>query len=293
VTELVWDQAGERTYETGVERGVLFPESGPGVPWNGLVSVQEKSGAISATPLYFEGDKYLDLASYQDFAATIEAFTYPDEFEACEGSLEVMPGFLASQQRQQTFGLCYRTKIGNDIDGSDHGYKLHLVYNALATPADRAYTTDSSTPNAMTFQWDISTTPVAVPGFKATAHLVMDSRRVSPFALDYLESILYGFSAPARLPLPTEIVGFPWGQREILVLQNPDANDLPEYALSGDAVFVVSNEEVYSVNDPSISSNVRPVISIPTLDMSLLPITALPGDLVYVEDTGDLFRLEE
>jgi hypothetical protein len=209
---LKWDQVGERVYETGVDRGVLYVPNPNGAydeghVWNGLVSVSESPSGGEATPQWADNIKYLNLVSTEWFNASIEAFTYPDEFAQFDGSTETQPGVYIGQQSRGTFGLAYRTQVGNDVAGSDYGYKLHLIYGALATPSDKAYGTINESPEAMTLSWELTTTPVEVPGFKPTATLVLDSTKVSASALAALEDVLYGTAAnEPRLPLPAEII---------------------------------------------------------------------------------------
>lgn len=213
MSRLVWDQTGERLYETGVKMGVLYPQvSGAypkGVAWNGLTAVTESPSGAEATPLYADDIKYLNLMSNEEFGATIEAYTYPDEFMACDGSASIATGVFIGQQSRQAFGLCYRTVLGNDSDGNDHGYKLHLIYGALAAPSEKAYSSINDSPEAITFSWEVTTTPVNVTGFKPTACVTIDSTKVDKSKLEALEAILYGGegeSADARLPLPDEII---------------------------------------------------------------------------------------
>ena len=213
MAKLVWDKTGDRLYETGVKNGVLYiPTSGiysKGVAWNGLTAVTESPSGAEATALYADDIKYLSLMSTEEFGATIEAYTYPDEFAACDGSAELADGVMIGQQKRSTFGLCYKTTIGNDTEGNDHGYKLHIVYGALAKPSERAYATINDSPDAVTFSWEITTTPVNVTGAKPTASLVIDSTKADPSKLAALEDILYGKDGEPgnepRLPLPDEI----------------------------------------------------------------------------------------
>ena len=211
MAKMVWDQTGSRYYETGVKNGALYIQdpSGTytkGVPWNGLTAVTESPSGAEATALYADDIKYLNLMSNEDFGGTIEAYTYPDEFAACDGSANIADGVTIGQQKRSTFGLCYRTTVGNDVEGNDHGYKLHLVYGALAAPSERAYATINDSPEAITFSWEFSTTPVNVTGHKPTAHLEIDSKKADPTKLAALEAILYGSDdVEPRLPLPDEI----------------------------------------------------------------------------------------
>ena len=214
MSKLVWDKTGERLYETGVKQGVLYPMDAKGtypkgVPWNGLTNVTESPSGAEATALYADDIKYLNLMSNEEFGGTIEAYTYPDEFAECDGSASIATGVYIGQQSRKTFGFCYRTTIGNDVESNAHGYKLHLVYGALASPSEKAYSTINDNPEAVTFSWEFSTTPVNVTGFKPTACLTIDSTKVDSEKLAALEKILYGDdadeSAVARLPLPDEV----------------------------------------------------------------------------------------
>lgn len=212
MSKLVWDQTGERLYETGVKKGVLYPQATggtypKGVAWNGLTAVTESPSGAEATPLYADDTKYLNLMSVEEFGATVEAYTYPDEFAACDGSAEVADGVSIGQQPRVPFGMSYVTTLGNDTEGNKHGYKIHLIYGALAAPSEKAYATISDSPEATTFSWELTTTPVAVTGFEPTASVVIDSTKVDASKLADLEAILYGSdSEEARLPLPDEIV---------------------------------------------------------------------------------------
>lgn len=210
MSKLVWDKTGERFYETGVKNGVLYiPTEGvysKGVAWNGLTAVTESPSGAEATALYADDIKYLNLMSAEEFGATIEAYTYPDEFAACDGSAALVEGVMLGQQKRSTFGLCYRTSIGNDTNGNDYGYKLHLIYGCLAAPSEKAYATINDSPEAITFSWEVTTTPVNVTGYKPTSCITIDSTKVDAEKLALLEAELYGSEEKeARLPLPDEI----------------------------------------------------------------------------------------
>ena len=211
MSKIVWDKTGERLYETGVKKGVLYVQNdgvyGAGVPWNGLTAVTESPSGAEATPLYADDTKYLNLMSVEEFGATIEAYTYPDEFAACDGSAELAAGVSIGQQPRKTFGLSYVTSIGNDTEGNKHGYKIHLIYGALAAPSEKAYATINDSPEAITFSWEVTTTPVAVEGFEPTASVTIDSTKVDKTKLAALEAALYGSeSEEPKLPLPSELV---------------------------------------------------------------------------------------
>lgn len=214
MARLEWDKTGEHLYETGVDHGVLyFPDQTGayknGVAWNGLISVSESPSGAEATGQYADNIKYLNLISAEEFGATIEAYTYPEEFEACNGNKELVDasGVYVGQQSRSVFGFCYRTMIGNDTDGQDHGYKLHLVYGCQVSPSEKAYQTINDSPEALTFSWELSTTPVNVTGKKPTALLVIDSTKIDSTKLAKIEAKLYGdeTSTGAVLPTPDEI----------------------------------------------------------------------------------------
>lgn len=211
MAKLVWDETGKRLYETGVSQGVLYPQSGGtypnGVAWNGLTAVTESPSGAEATPLYADNIKYLNLFSAEEFGATIEAYTYPDEFMACDGSAQIAKGAYIGQQNRKQFGMCYKTLLGNDVDANDHGYKLHIIYGAMASPSEKAYATVNDSPEAITFSWEVTTTPVNVTGYEPTASIVINSTKCDPTKLADLEEILYGSAEEEpRLPLPNEIV---------------------------------------------------------------------------------------
>lgn len=210
--KLKWDETGKRFYETGVRNGVLYVQDATGaypkgVAWNGLISVSENPSGAEPTALYADDTKYLNMMSAEEFGATVEAYTYPDEFAECDGTAELAAGILIGQQARKPFGLVYRTSIGNDIEGDAHGYKLHLIYGAMAAPSEKSYQTINDSPEAVTFSWELSTTPVAVTGKRPTSSLVIDSTKVSATDLAAIEKILFGdTSTEARLPLPDEIL---------------------------------------------------------------------------------------
>ena len=210
--KLVWDNVGERFYETGVKNCALYLQhtdgSYPkGVAWNGISSINESPSGAESSPIYADDTKYLNLISNEELSASIEAYTYPDEFAECDGSAEIATGITIGQQPRKAFGLAYKTTLGNDIVGNEYGYKLHLLYGCKAAPSEKAYSTINDSPEAITFSWEISTTPVNVKGFKPTSNLTIDSSKVNPEKLAALEAILFGSeSVEARLPLPDEII---------------------------------------------------------------------------------------
>lgn len=211
MSKLVWDQSGKRLYETGVDHGVLYPiQTGgvysKGVAWNGLTAVTESPSGADVNDIYADNMKYLGLVGAEKFGATVEAYTYPDEFAECDGSVELVKGATIGQQNRKVFGMVYRTVIGNDVDGNEHGYKLHLIYGATAAPSEKAYNTINEDPEAITFSWELSTTPVNVTGHKPTASLTIDSTKADPAKLAELEKILFGDTeTEPRLPLPDEV----------------------------------------------------------------------------------------
>ena len=216
MAKLKWDEAGKHVYETGVSKGVLYVMSdtpgtyGKGVAWNGLSSVSESPTGAEVSAIYADNIKYLNLMSREEFEGSIEAYTYPDEFMACDGSAspEDANGFVIGQQDRKTFAFCYQTKVGNDLN-PEAGYKIHIIYGALASPSERSYETVNDSPEAMTFSWDITTTPVAVTGFKPTAHVELDSTKIDKTKLEKIEAKLYGTEQPDGEPtllMPDEII---------------------------------------------------------------------------------------
>lgn len=213
MSKLVWDKTGERYYETGVKNCALYIQSSTGtydngVAWNGITAITESPSGAEATPLYADDIKYVNLMSAEEFGGTIEAYTYPDEFAECDGSAELSTGVKIGQQKRKTFGLCYKTTLGNDTDGNEHGYLLHIVYGCLASPSEKGYSTINDSPEAITMSWEFSTTPVEVEGFKPTSTIVIDSTKIDSGKLAKLEATLFGSdteSTTAKLPLPSEI----------------------------------------------------------------------------------------
>lgn len=211
MSKIIWDEAGKKFYETGVDHGVLYVQEsgvyGAGVPWNGLTAVTESPSGAEPTALYADNIKYLSLMSNEEFGATVEAYTYPEEFAECDGSAAVATGVYIGQQPRKTFGLCYRTILGNDTDSNDYGYKIHIIYNALAGVSEKAYSSVNDSPEAITFSWELTTTPVEVEGYKPTACITIDSTKADKAKLASLEVILYGSeSEEPRLPLPSEVI---------------------------------------------------------------------------------------
>lgn len=212
MAKIKWDQEGQKTYETGVKNGVLYVidddgKYSKGVAWNGLTNVNESPSGAEESPYYADDVKYLSLTSAEEFGASLEAYTYPEEFEVCDGSVEILPGISAAQQTRKKFGLCYRTTLGNDVKGNDYGYKLHLVYGAQAAPSERGYSTVNDSPEPITFSWELTTTPVEIKGYKPTSILKVDSTKMNPDKLKILENILYGTDdTDPRLPLPNELM---------------------------------------------------------------------------------------
>lgn len=263
---LTWDTVGNRKYETGVDRGVLYipDELGAydnGVAWNGLVSVSEAPTGAEANPQYADNVKYLNLFSAEEFGATIEAFTYPDEFAPFDGLGVPTPGVNVGQQARRSFGLAYRTRIGNDVDGDDHGYKIHLVYGCSASPSEKSYTTINDSPEAITFSWEVTTIPVAVTGMKPTAILTIDSTKVDSAKLADLETILYGaVGVDPRLPLPDEVIAlFVSGVTEV----TPTA---PTFDSGTDVITIPTVTGVtYFIDGVAVAAGAQDPITVDTL----------------------------
>jgi len=219
MSKLIWDNIGERIYETGVQNGVFYPRDNDGnypkgVVWNGLTTVTESPSGAEANPIYADNIKYLNLMSAEEFGATIEAITFPEEFALCDGSAELGKGVYIGQQTRKSFGFVYKTIVGDDVLGNELGYKLHIVYNATASPSDKAYATINESPDAVAFSWEITTIPIPIPGHKPSATVIIDSTKTEPAKLKEIEDILFGADAGpggtpaakvARLPLPVEI----------------------------------------------------------------------------------------
>lgn len=251
MSKLAWDLTGQKLFETGVKHGVLYPQNSTtglyplGVAWNGLTAVTESPSGAEANPIYADDIKYLNLISAEEFGATIEAYTYPDEFALCDGSAALAVGVMIGQQKRSAFGLCYRTALGNDIDGDAYGYKLHLIYGAIAAPSEKSYAAINESPEAITFSWEVSTTPVAVTGnFKPTASLVIDSTKVNATTLAALEDILYGTDvADPRLPLPDEIAAlFAAGAPSAVSMTIVPLDDATGVAVGANVVITFNNK---------------------------------------------------
>ena len=247
MTKLQWDAVGTRVYEGGVSRGVLYLDDGTGVPWNGLIAVDEKPEGESSTPLFRDGAKVMDVNSRGEYSATLTVFTYPDEFMEYDGYHSLGGGLYAKNQQPKQFGLCYRTEVGDDIDGLGVGYKLHVVFNITAEQSDVSFMTMGSSVDPIDFQWSLGATPEYIPGYRATAHLVIDSRRINQYLLAGLEDILYGTDAtPPRLPRLAELNSFVVDFAVITIELGPDDT----FTISGpEEHFDIISEEEFRVND--------------------------------------------
>jgi hypothetical protein len=286
MTALTWDQVGERLYETGVDKGVLYIPNGSGVyttgvAWNGLVSVTESPSGAEASPQFADNLKYLNLVSAEEFGGTLEAFTYPDEFGQCDGTATPSAGVLLGQQSRKSFGLAYRTRLGNDIDGTDYGYKLHLIYGALAAPSEKAYSTINDAPEAITFSWEITTSPVAVTSYKPTSFMAVDSTLVDPTDLTNLELILYGDTGvDPRLPLPDEVVSLFAGSITVVRLVGANA---PTYDSGTHVVTLPSVTGVtWTINGIVKTPGAQPAMTVG--QSSLVEATANTGYMLDGDD---------
>lgn len=283
---LEWDEVGDRLYETGVDHGVLYIPDEAGVyengyAWNGLTTVTESPSGAEANPQYADNIKYINLISAEEFGATIEAFTYPDEFAQCDGTALPQPGLAIGQQSRKMFGLAYRTLVGNDVEGTDHGYKLHLIYGAVAAPSEKAYATINDSPEAITFSWEVTTSPVAVPGFKPTAQIVLDSTQVNAAALAELEEILYGEAAvDPRLPLPAEVIDLFTGTTTSVRMTGANA---PTYnAVSHVVTLPAVTGVTWQVNGNAVPAGARPAMA--PGETSLVTAHAAPGFAIDGDD---------
>lgn len=279
---IIWDEIGERLYETGVDHTVLYPVQSDGsytlgVPWNGITAINENPSGGEANPVYADNIKYLNLMSAEDFGCTVEALMYPEEFAECDGSAAVGTGVYIGQQHRKKFGLCYRTLLGNDVLGTDYGYKLHLVYGGQASPSERSHSTVNESPEAGTMSWTVSTTAVPVEGYKATSHLYIDSTKVSADKLAALEDILYGSgNTEARLPSPDEVIAIlaPAATCEVTATASQNA-------------FGVA---FYSINSDGESTIVKPIETMSGSESSGVWSTEDSGKL-YVS-SGDTFKVK-
>lgn len=270
MAKLTWDQVGERVFETGVDHGVLYTRDGSGAyatahSWNGLTTVTEAPSGAEASPQYADNIKYLNLVSAEEYGATIEAFTYPEAFAECDGTAMPTSGVSIGQQSRKTFGFGYRTRVGNDIDGTDHGYKLHLIYGALAAPSEKAYGTINDSPEATPFSWEVTTTPAEVGTvggveYKPTASLTIDSTKVDAAALASLEEVLYGTTGvDGRLPLPSEVLAFFDGTVTEVSPTTPGYDDV-----TGVITIPSVTGVVYKINGVVQTSGAKPAITVDT-----------------------------
>lgn len=277
---LTWDQTGQRFYETGVDRGVLYTPNGSGVynngyAWNGLVSVTESPSGAEATPLYADNIKYLNLVSAETFGATLEAYTYPDQFAQYDGMVTPQTGVTIGQQPRKTFGLSYRTRLGNDVSGESLGYKLHLVYGCIASPSEKAYSTINDSPEAITFSWEISTTPVPVTGYQPTALIVIDSTKVSPTDLAEIEQFLYGtVGTDPSLPTPDQVLAIFAGAQTVVQTLNPTF-------VSSTGVITIPSVTGVTYRRADTNAVVTGTVTIGTPG-AYLTITAAPTNNTYI-----------
>lgn len=298
MTALTWDVSGERLFETGVRKGVLYPQDTDGsyplgVAWNGLTTVTESPSGADANPIYADDAKYLNLIAAEEFGATIEAYTYPDEFAILDGSVALATGVMIGQQARKAFGLCYRTTLGNDIDGNDYGYKLHLIYGAMAAPSERAYGTINDSPEAITFSWELNTTPVGVSGKKPTACLTIDSTKVAAETLAALETIIYGgVGTDPYLPLPDEVAAlFVAGVPSAIALSSIAPTDgQPGQATSVNVVLTFNNKiRSEAIVLTKADGTIVPVARSWDTDVKVLtldPVSALSAGTTYIVTIG-------
>lgn len=293
MAKLQWDQDGQRIYETGVSNGALYVKNGvsygAGVPWNGLTAVTESPSGAESTPLYADNVKYLNLVSNEEFGATIEAYTYPDEFGVCDGSASLSPGVSIGQQGRKSFGLAYKTKIGNDSEGVDFGYKLHIIYGAQAAPSEKAYATINDSPEAITFSWEITTTPVNVTGQKPTACLTIDSTKVEAAKLTALENILFGTTgSDARLPLPDEIAAIfaSAAPTAIALSSSVPAENATAVAVNSSVVLTfnnkVVNEQILLMTNSGVIVPVTKTFDAARKVLTMKPTTPLSASTTYL-----------
>lgn len=251
MAKVVWDRVGERLFQTGVDRAVLYPQGVDGVPWNGLTAVNESPTGGEVKPFYVDGYKYMNKSVREEFEGSIEAFTYPNAFEACDGTRSLGRGLYLGQQRKKPFSLTYRTKIGNDVDGIDHGYKIHLIYNATALPSSKGYSSISRDPEPTTFNWSFSTKPIRVPGHRPVPHMIIDSTQTQSTLLTALEDILYGNETAApRIPLPSEVITLFAEWPELYIVDNGDGT----FTVDGpDDIVSMLNTNTFQINSDSVT----------------------------------------
>lgn len=290
MSKLIWDEDKKRTYETGVSKGVLYPVQDDGkyslgVAWNGLTAVTESPSGAEATPMYADNIKYLNLISAEEFGATVEAYTYPQEFEACDGSAELQPGVCVGQQDRKKFGMAYRTVFGNNDKGNNYGYKLHLIYGATAAPSEKAYNTINDSPEAITFSWELTTTPVSVNNMKPTASVTIDSTKVDLDKLKILEGILYGNeSENPRLPLPDEIAEI--FKEEIRTLEaTPSVINGASGVSVTDPITITFNNPITKESIFMIDSNGEQIKIEKSFDVDNKVLTILPKDPLTVSSS--------
>lgn len=291
MAKLVWDQISEKLYETGVEKGVLYPISSSGnypagYAWNGLSKISESPSGAEATAIYANNKKYLNMISAEEFGGTIEAYTYPDEFMECDGSKQGANGLYMGQQTRKAFGLCYKTLLGNDTDGNDYGYKLHFVYNAIVSPSSKEYSTVNDSPEAMTLSWEFKTTAIDVAGFKPVSTLVVDSTKTDPDKLAALEDILYGTSnSDPRLPLPDEIISILGGSATPSVLLNTHGITVEEDStVTLTATTVPSGETVtWSTSDGDYATVANGVVTGVAVGSAIITASITVDSVTYTD----------
>ena len=250
MAELIWGELSNRVYETGIDRGVLYVDDNPGVPWDGLISLDQEPTGGAIREFYLDGEKIMSLSKDTDFKAKLTAYSSPPEFDLCDGMAFLRNGLFSTMQPRKPFGLAYRTTVGNGTDGDDFGYKIHLIYNCMAVPSNQSFKSKGDKPNLTNFTWDISTKPEVVPGSKKTAHLVIDSTKAYDWAISSIEQILYGTAdQDPRLPLPTEVVQI---FEDNSILQITDNGDGTWTAAGPDAVVSMVNPDEFQISWPSV-----------------------------------------